>query len=68
MSKQKTATFIIYTPFGTSKPTRALNIEYKRRCLASFGGQDEAELIAKAITWAQNQGFTKTQMRYIVGA
>jgi hypothetical protein len=65
--KQKTATFVIYTPFGTSKPNRMINVEYKRRCLTSFGGQNEAALIAKAALWAYNQGFTKSKLRYIVG-
>lgn len=65
--KQKTATFVIYTPFGTSKPNRALNIEYRRNCLWSFSGQDESELIAKATKYANTLGFNKTKLCYIVG-
>lgn len=62
--KQKTATFVLYTPFGTSKPNRALNIEYRRECLWSFSGQDEGELIAKANTYARTLGFNQIKIRY----
>lgn len=65
--RQKTATFVLYTPFGTSKPNRALNIEYRRECLWSFCGQDEGELIEKATKYAKTLGFTATKIRYIVG-
>lgn len=60
----KTATFVIYTPFGTSKPTRALNIMYRRNCVWSFSGQNVDELITKANTFARTLGFNQTKIRY----
>lgn len=65
--KQKTATFVIYTPFGTSKPNRALNIYYRSNCLWTFDGQDESDLIAKATRYAHTLGFNKTKIQYCVG-
>ena len=63
--KQKTATFVIYTPFGTSKPNRALNIEYRGTCLWSFCGQNVDELITKASKYAKTLGFTATKIRQL---
>ena len=63
--KQKTATFVIYRPFGTSGSTRALNIEYRRDCLWSFSGVSTDELIQKASVYAKTLGFTNTKIRYI---
>ena len=63
--KRKTATFVIYKPFGTSGSTRALNIEYRRECLWSFSGGSTDELILKATTYARTLGFTDTKVRII---
>ena len=63
--KRKTATFVIYRPFGTSGAARALNIEYRRSCLWSFSGNSTDELILKATTYARTLGFTDTKVRMI---
>lgn len=63
--KQKTATFVIYKPFGTSGCARALNIEYRRECLWSFSGNSTEELIQKATVYVKTLGFTGTKIRCI---
>lgn len=64
--KQKTARLISYKPFlGRG---RCVNIEYRGRCIESFGGETEAEVLERARLYALNVGFTKTKTFYIVGA
>ena len=64
--KQKTARLISYVPFlGRG---RCVNIEYRGRCIMSFGGETEAEVLERARLYALNYGFTKTKTFYIVGA
>ena len=65
--KQKTATFALYTPFGTAMHNIALNIYYRRNCLYSFSGQDQNELIAKATKYAQTLGFNAFKVEDIRG-
>lgn len=65
--KQKTATFEIYTPYGTSSPNRHLDIRYRGKLLAEVSGQNEANMIAQACRFAHELGYNKTRIRYIVG-
>ena len=64
--KQKTARLISYVPFlGRG---RCVNIEYRGRCIKSFGGETETEVLERARLYALNYGFTSTKTFYIVGA
>ena len=65
--KQKTATFEIYTPYGTSKPNRHLDVRYRGKPLAEVSGQNEASMIAQATRFAQELGYNRTRIVYIVG-
>ena len=65
--KQKTATFEIYTPYGTSKPNRLLDVRYRGKLLAEVSGQNEASMIAQATHFAQELGYNRTRIVYIVG-
>lgn len=64
--KQKTARLISYVPFlGRG---RCVDVEYRGRCIKSFGGEAEAEVLERAHLYALNCGFNKTKTFYIVGA
>jgi hypothetical protein len=64
--KQKTARLISYKAFlGRG---RCVDIEYRGRCIRSFNGETEAEVLDRARLYALNYGFTKTKTFYIVGA
>jgi hypothetical protein len=63
---KKTATREIYTPHGTTN-TRAVDVRYRGRTLFSFlGHRDQVgEMLQKAITFCQNQGFSGTKTAWL---
>jgi hypothetical protein len=65
MTKTKTATIEIYTPYGTSHI--ALDIRYRGKLLYWFAGHDLTELVGKAHRWVYNseQKFTGTKTKFI---
>lgn len=65
--KRKTATFVIYTPYGTSVSNRILDVRYRGKLLYEFSGSDESELIARAQRFAGGMGFTCSRVQYVVG-
>jgi len=66
--KQKTASLIVYRPFGGAQSARCISVEYRRKCLVSFDGDNSYDLKDKAAVWAYNQGFTKINFKDITGA
>lgn len=65
--KRKTATFMLYTPRGTSVSDRILDVRYRGKLLYEFNGSDEAELIARAQRFAAGMGFTRCSLQHVVG-
>ena len=59
---KKTATLTVYTPWGTANSV-CVDINYRGKRLYSFAGHkaDTGVMLQKAITWANNQGFTSTK-------
>mgnify|MGYP006921415792 CR=1 FL=1 len=65
--KQRTATFQIYTPYGTSRSSRHVDVRYRGKLLAEFSGDNESNLIAYATHFARCSGYNKIKTVYIVG-
>jgi hypothetical protein len=56
--KNKTATLLVYTPWGTSGCNRIVDVLYRNKVLYSFYGDTEQKLIDKARVWALNRNYT----------
>lgn len=65
--KNKTATLLVYPPWGTSGH-RIVDVLYRNKLHYSFSGDSEQNLIDKARVWALTRNYTDTRIRYIVGA
>ena len=61
--KNKTATLLVYTPWGTSECNRIVDVFYRNKLHYSFYGDNEQRLIDKARVWALNRNYTTVKIK-----